>query len=146
MTSICIGLDPGETTGWFEIWPDGSTFYAELGRNEVESALESRMHLEQVLVGCERFVTSSETAKKAPEHGAMDQIGVIKNTCSKYDNCQLVFSTPADKKRVPDQLLRKLGWWVPGFGHAMDGARHALLALANNDLILFDKITAHVIL
>lgn len=140
MSRVFIGLDPGTTTGWFELHPNLTTFYAQLKKNEVELALSMRLsNFSEVTVTYESYIITNETAKKSPETGAQDTIGVIKNTCKKF-NCILIPQAPAEKKRVPNKMLKDLGLWVPNKRHAMDGARHLLTTVADRDPVLFGKL------
>lgn len=88
---------------------------------------------------CERFVITTETAKKAQAPFSLELIGALKQEMrdrghNPKDKKVLPFQAPRDAMAMFDNpKLKKLGYWHKGgAGHANDSIRHGLLYLTRN--------------
>lgn len=151
-TTFAIGIDPGDSTGLAVIRGDGVRLHHEQGSPSILDDFILRFPFllypgQDVLVGCERFVITSETARHTAQPTALEVIGVVKQLC-RLNDWPLHLQQPANAKRlVTNDLLRKLGLWLtgrdvgrPDANDANDATRHALLVLAHHRASLFDDM------
>lgn len=136
---IIIGVDPGDTTG-IAIWRPGTQLTcAQLNPLSVVPALRPHVTA-RTLVACETFVIGSQTAKKSRSSHVTDVIGRVMGLCEECD-ARFKRQTASEAKTFAvNALLKRVGWWQPGLRHAMDAARHALLALARENPRVFDEM------
>jgi hypothetical protein len=138
-----IGIDPGETTG-VAIWMGVPMqrpleWCAQLRENStVVAAITGFLDVDTV-VACERFMIGSRTHKKKRTH-APDIIGDVRGLCERRGATFLEQNASDAKSFATDDLLRNVGWYVTGKGHAMDAARHLVLAVARRDKELFSEL------
>jgi len=83
---------------------------------------------------CERFIITSETAKKTQAPFSLELIGILKQIMrdAGLPVASLHLQNPSDaKKMFPNPALKKLEYWHRGgAGHALDSMRHGLLYFA----------------
>ena len=92
----------------------------------VEFYTDSGLDLEVVF---ESFVITTETGKKKDTHYSLELIGVARYFCTKH-RIPFTLQPPSLKQFAPNDMLRDLGFWVPGGdGHAHDAMRHAIVYL-----------------
>jgi hypothetical protein len=95
---------------------------------------------DRLLVACERFTINAQTVKNSQAPYSLEQIGILKQALKDMEKHLnrvghylpgLAMQAPSDAKNmVPNQALKKLGYWhVGGDGHALDAIRHGLLRL-----------------
>lgn len=134
---VCVlSVDPGRTTG-YAIWRDGERIEGELEASrflQKASALIENGEITHVV--CERFIVNAQTAKFTQAPWSLEQIGVLRFYCEKYE-IPFTLQNASDAKRFgTEERLNKLMWKRPkGGGHARDAQRHLLLFLVKNDLI-----------
>lgn len=142
---IIIGIDPGLVTGMAR-YDTHSTRpplaleveYAGVG-DKLEEWLYSVIPEPPAAVACEKYVMLPGPKSAQPE--ALMLMGVVDYMCKKYD-MPLSWHLPKDtKKRAPNDLLRRLGWYQQTKdGHANDGQRLILEWLALNDPETFARL------
>lgn len=92
-------------------------------------------------IACERYTITSRTAKLTRQPHALEFIGALRSLASDYPSVTFLLQSKSDAIKLGnDGLLRKLGWYTPGAGHANDAARQVLLALAGRHPQLFDEL------
>lgn len=164
---ILIAVDPGVTTGnriiiinshgipqldklappgkWCVADPDytgGYSSVVEQDRFPFLARMEHilRLHVDAVHFQVERFTITSATAKKGAQPEPLYVIGALMYLAEKY-NATLDMSLPSQvMKLFPDPVLKTLGLFTKGKGHANDAARHAAFYLLNHDLITYDDM------
>lgn len=134
-----IAIDPGKTTG-YAAWQEG---HAEpwSGQESDCVAFGKRLdlwlgssHLRTTVV-IERFIINVKTVGNSQAPWSLELIGVARYLAAKYD-AEFELQTPADAKSfMPDDRLKKLGWYMPGKVHANDALRHLGLFLATHHMI-----------
>jgi len=138
---VIIGVDPGDTTGIVK-WKLGhrDIEFAQLKANQVAPYLRPMVR-DNTLVVCERFVIGTRTVRKKRSPATTDTIGAVRALCEEQD-ARFVLQSSSDAKTFGvNDLLKKLGWYVAGQRHAMDAARHTLLAIAREHPNEFDRLT-----
>lgn len=143
MTILVLAVDPGKTSGIALLSWDGdkdSNPLVEWSKEvndedfaeEIATAL-SAAGSDQLFVACESFVINMQTAKNSQAPWSLENIGVLKYMCRKYNYkpADISFQSPANAKSMFDNpALKRLGTWhVGGAGHANDAIRHALLRM-----------------
>lgn len=138
-----VSVDPGKRTGVALLGPDGRVWGTEAewfgAMRYVETVLDRFLELGEadVLVVCERFTINEGTHKKAPDHHALEGIGVCRYEARRRD---LVFELqmPVEAKRfATNSRLKAQGWYksTPG-GHVNDALRHLYLKLATTGVVV----------
>lgn len=101
-------------------------------------------HTDAVHFQIERFTITSATAKKGAQPEPLYVIGALLYLIERYSHaCRIThdFSMPSQvMKLFPDPVLKKLGLFLKGKGHANDAARHAALYLLKNDYITYEDM------
>jgi hypothetical protein len=74
----------------------------------------------------ERFIINAATATNTQAPWSLEVLGAVRYMCVKYGCGELALQNPSDaKKLISNEIIRKLGWWVPGTkGHDKDALRH----------------------
>jgi len=134
--SVIIAIDPGKMSGGAVYRlndQDGQPFsswqcdFDELCKHMIEMGAAHRDNLDVV---SESFIITINTAKNTQATWSLELIGVARMVSRLYTGQELVLQTPAAAKRLcSDDLLKALGWYKPGQGHANDAARHLGLFL-----------------
>jgi len=142
MTRYIYALDPGLKSGvcMFSLEPGQEPelkWHAEQDVPDVIPMLRGIMTAyPQVEVVVERFVVTTDTAKKSPQQWSTEIIGTVKQTMRDFGRSEeeIYFQKPADAMNLfPNKALQKLGYWHKGGkDHANDAIRHGLLYMSGN--------------
>lgn len=151
-TTFAVGIDPGTSTGLAIIRGDGLRIHGEQGPPSILDDFTHRFPFllypgMDVLLACERFVVTVDTAKHSAQPTAQEVIGVVARL-GRLNNWRLYMQTPADAKAIaPNSLLVDLGLKLtgkdverPDANDANDATRHALLVLAHHRASVFDSL------
>ncbi|MGL4998037.1 MAG: hypothetical protein ACRC5T_03640 [Cetobacterium sp.] len=136
-----FAIDPGKATGLslFEWDMAAGDHPALLWSSEVQFeeyikvVRDTLTEYPDVIVICEKFTITVETAKKSQAPFSLECIGALKlimlETGRSLDDLHL--QLPADAMRMFDNpKLKKMKYWHRGGeGHALDSIRHGLLAM-----------------
>lgn len=135
-----IGVDPGDTTGVC-VWQDmQSPVFGQLLPFQVVPFIRGYADGDMLVV-CETFVIGRNTGKKKISPHVTDVIGRVVGLCEDLDVRFRRQTASEAKTFATNDLLKKVGWFNTGMGHAMDAARHVLLALAREHPHVFDEMT-----
>lgn len=121
-------LDPGKTTGIASYLADADNFQSGqldfLGTCQtLERWATSRYIL--LKLGWEKYIVTGGRRTGLPEY-SYEVIGVAKWMCSRY-GIEPLPSVPSSARIVASHaMLKKVGWYAPGNGHANDAAQHLL--------------------
>jgi hypothetical protein len=132
-----ISIDPGKMTGisvTFRHETDEPVLVWSGEVDEVDFAHVVRKWITEfpdIVVVCERFIITPQTAKNSQAPYSLELIGVMKQIIQDTgrDRMDFTFQTPVDAKSMfPNPALKKLEYWHRGGeGHALDAIRHNLL-------------------
>jgi hypothetical protein len=152
LTTFAVGIDPGSSTGLAIIRGDGFRPHYEQGPPSILDDFTVRFAFlthpgHDVLVACERFVVTVDTARHSSQPVAQQTIGVVARLC-RLNDWPLHMQAPSDVKAlVSNSLLRDVGLWLRGrdvgqrdADDANDATRHALAVLAHHRASLFDRL------
>ncbi len=140
-----IGIDPGKTTGY-------ASYDSETGRfhsNEYPTTILFRV-LDNICAGdyrpeivIERFTITARTARLTQQSDALRIIGAVEYIAHQ-GHASVTFSPTSRKKFGTNGMLKQLGWFHGGEGHADDAARHllALLVTRTEGAVLLAKLAA----
>lgn len=128
-----LALDPGKTTGWASY--DRETNEFKSGQTDYDETCRLLLHPEELYTSAlsahdfdivsESFIITVNTAKNTQATWSLELIGVARMISRLFSEQELVLQAPSAAKRLcSDDLLKALGWYVPGKGHANDAARH----------------------
>lgn len=95
------------------------------------------------LVVIEKYTITTRTARLTQQSDALEVTGAVKQLCNDADVPVIVQMKSNAAKIASDKVLRGIGWFVSGQRHANDAARHALLALAGFDPIIFEALMTY---
>lgn len=144
MSILVLAVDPGKLSGVAAIsWDEDKdstpkvVWSKELNDEQfpegIIDALADAESYDKFFVACESFTINMQTAKNTQAPWSLEQIGVLKYVCRKYNYKpeDIVFQSPANAKSMFDNpALKRLGTWhVGGAGHANDAIRHGLLRM-----------------
>lgn len=143
-------FDPGQTTGWchlsvFEnevgVFNCGEADHFQIGNmlydNPALKAAVKNTSVDTIFVA-ERFTM---TSKVSPAPWSLETIGLIRYFASFYQ-IPFYLQTPSQAKTlVSNDILKKLGLYNPGKGHAMDATRHAVFRLITKEGCLKECLT-----
>jgi hypothetical protein len=122
---VVIWVDPGQTTGWAsydrgrDVFLSGQELFVPFG--ELLTATVRFLN-HDVMIGWERFLVAGRRAGE-PKY-SMEVIGMIKWIAR---DCTLLTPTAsASRSMASPAILKRLGWWNRGHGHANDAAQHLL--------------------
>ena len=127
-----LAIDPGLKTGvaLFDLFSGSMTAF-EVG-DTLGGVLEEMIGRWRPAVVAEKFTITSATVRNSAAPWSLEWIGVARYLARKFE-CSFTLQLPANAKRFgTDARLKRLGWWIPGMGHAADAQRHTLLFLVNN--------------
>jgi len=134
-----FAIDPGSTTGICYKLPDGSVIHSQMPHDEFASlilnwVIHPQSQPDELVV--ESFILHPSTVKKSREgtHHTIELIGLIRHV-AEYCSIPLTLQTPAQGKRVTNEILKEAGLYVPKLAHARDAARHMYLYLAKKGLL-----------
>lgn len=151
-TTFAVGIDPGDSTGLVVLRGDGFRVHAEQGPPAILDDFTTRFAFlrnpgNDVLVACERFVVTRDTARHSSQPTAQRVIGVVAMLC-RTNGWPLHLQSPSEAKRlVNNALLRDLKLHLrgrdvdrPDANDVNDAQRHALTVLAFHRASLFDAL------
>lgn len=140
-----IAVDPGTTTGMFQVLvePDSFTNLLWMQFTTVQVAdylLDlSAMEPNWSTLVMEKFGVGQRTHKASRDgvNDALNLIGWIRlsHKLGTFPNVNLIEQDPAAGKTITDKLLQGIGWYKPGNRHANDAARHVVRFLLNRHYI-----------
>ena len=148
MSTIILGVDPGETTGVFVMpSPWGGEHCALQIRNRY-AATDYLTHLvdefaaigHATLIAAEQFVVGQRAARSrnsAAGREAREILGVIVDLGARPYVTTVIRNAATVKPWATDKRLDAAGLLAPtaGMRHARDGARHALYAAVHDGLM-----------
>jgi hypothetical protein len=130
-----FAFDPGGTVGSVA-WRPGVFICHEHPFEEfpdfARRTLDAAFWVQPVEVVGERFVIKPDTLKKTREGTmqAIETIGVMRDA-ARQRGLRFTLQPVSDVKAfATDNLLKRLGLYRPGMGHAMDATRHLVAYLA----------------
>ena len=138
-----IAVDPGLTTGWAALYPDGEFRSGETKGSypflrTVHGLLSAGAFDWHVVV--ERYTITPETIKKSRQTEALEIIGALKFFTQHY-GAGFSMQSPAEAKSfATDAKLRRVRWFQQGLGHANDASRHLLCYAVRNGLVKPDDL------
>lgn len=139
-----IAIDPGVTTGWAVLDPDGSFRSGEVRGpydflRRVYEMVQSRVFDYELVV--ERYTITPETIKKSRQTDPLEIIGALRFFAAHYKT-GFTLQSPAEAKAFStDAKLKRMRWFTPGQGHANDAARHLLCYSISKGYIPIEWIT-----
>lgn len=153
LTTYVIGIDPGVSTGLVIIRGDGFKMHAQQGTpSQTLDDFTIRFPFLvaigiTVLVACERFVVTDQTAKRSAQPVPMQVIGVV-DQLARTHNWEFRLQAPSDAKAFTNNdSLRRMNLYTrphdvekPDANDVNDAMRHAVLMLAQRRASMYDKI------
>ncbi len=125
-----IGIDPGKTSGFASYDTDSGVFRS----GEYSTTLLFRL-LDNICAGdyrpeivIERFTITARTARLTQQSEALRIIGAVEYIAH-CGHASVTFSPTTRKKFGTNAMLKSIGWFHGGEGHADDAARHLLALL-----------------
>lgn len=133
-----IAVDPGLTTGWAVLYPDGEFRSGETKGpyaflKTVYGLLRDRAFDWHLVV--EKYTITPETIKKSRQTDALEIIGALKFFAAYYDAGWSMQMPSEAKAFASDGKLRRIGWFRQGLGHANDASRHLMCYAVRNKFI-----------
>lgn len=137
---IILTYDPGMMTGWATYGPNRPFESDETPFMEFIHRAWAFLNMNRDVIVCgERFVIDQRTVRTArakddaqwsiETHGALRwQATYLNATHGHVYDAQQQASDAMNF--ATDEKLKRIGWWLPGCGHANDAARHMLLYVA----------------
>lgn len=126
-----VAIDPGLMAGLF--WTNGHEVHGgDANAYTTVKNLEDHFlpYPEDLEIVCERYNITSQTAKMSRQYDALEMIGAIRYLCKKY-NVPLTLQSRSDRKKVSNDMLRAIGWYIPTKeGHTNEAARHCFVRFA----------------
>lgn len=156
-TTFAVGVDPGPSTGLSIIRGDGFRMHVQQGTpSQVLDDFTVRFPFlcvpsADVLVGCERFVVTDQTAKRSSQPVPLQVIGVVEHL-ARVNRWTFRLQSPSDAKQlINNTMLHDMGLWSTGrdveqrdANDANDATRHALTILAHHRSSMFDQILLRI--
>ena len=127
---MTLAIDPGGTTGI--CW---RLFNGDVGHGQMTAEFAQEMalsllyeELPPLTIVMESFILHGSVLKKSRQgvHQAIETIGVYR-AVAKAIGSTFVEQTPAQGKRISNDLLKEHGVYVVNLEHARDAARHLAL-------------------
>ena len=129
-------FDPGQTTGWCHIsfhdgeigaYNSGEADHFQIGNmlfdNPALKSAISKKDIYDLNFVVEKFTMNSKITQSP---WSLETTGLIRYFAAIYQ-VPLHIQTPSQAKGlVTNEIIKKVGLWVPDQGHAMDAVRHAL--------------------
>lgn len=151
--TFAVGVDPGVSTGLSIVRGDGFWLHVQQGSPSlVLDDFAVRFPFlclpnAEVLVGCERFVITEQTARNSAQPVPLQVIGIVEQL-ARLHQWRFWLQAPGDVKRlINNTVLRETGLWATpahveqhDANDANDATRHALAVLATHRASLFDRI------
>ena len=128
---MILAVDPGGTTGWASLTPDG--FEAGFDADWLHFCQMVSDHPPDICV-VEKFTITTQTAKLTRCYDPLYIIGTLL-FFAKRDGFRIVFQTPSEAKTFStNEKLKRINWYTTN-DHARDAARHLLLYAVRSGLI-----------
>jgi len=84
----------------------------------------AKTHGPGLYLGWEQYVVTQGGGRGGDANQALETIGIARWLCAEY-HCTLLKPMPASSRVVASlDLLKTLGWYLPGKVHANDATRH----------------------
>jgi hypothetical protein len=152
-TTFAVGVDPGVSTGLVVVRGDGFKIHAQQGSPAaVLDDFTTRFPFlntlgYDVLVGCERYVVTAETARRSAQPVPLQVVGIT-TQLARLNNWAFYLQSPSDVKALVDNaFLKRVGLYTTpreveqrDADDVNDAMRHALAALAHHRASLFERI------
>lgn len=126
---LCVmWFDPGRTTGYAALYAGERFASNELSPRATAAFADvaARAFGPHLWLGWERYVVTQGGGRAGrPEH-ALEVIGVLRATCERHGVTMLQPAAAGTRVIATSDMLRRLGWYRPGRGHANDAACHLL--------------------
>lgn len=130
---LLLSVDPGGMTG-LAFYDSGGGFF-EAEELEFQAAarwIDYKLNLkradEEMILVCEIFTVNAHTARHSRQYDALELTGVCRYLAHIHD-AQFVQQTPAQRKVISNDQLRKLGWYnTSPDKHMIDAAKHLTVA------------------
>ena len=132
-----LWVDPGVTSGWFEydltlnqVWACQLTFH------ELVITLDNVLvKATDVIVGCERFIITQNSARRPGSVEAIKAWGAVSAAATRFAIMVDDSQTSSVMTACSDTDLKALGWHFRGMPHANDAARHVFIWLARHQAL-----------
>lgn len=144
-----IGVDPGGKRdvagcGIAELWGTPADDDVDFTSDDVTPFEAFRTIYYQIqndhhptLVAAERFTITQQSARRTRQNEAIELIGALRHLCACHEIPFLVQGASDAQRSGNRDVLRALGWWVPGKDHRNKAASqvvHALMLTRPRDL------------
>lgn len=123
--SVVLWIDPGGMTGFAALefgrfWCDEFEWGKACDRlTSIASHYRAALYL-----GWEKFTILPSTHKLTPQPEAYEFPGVIKYVARAYGCALLPPAAPSERLVVKPDMLRRIGWWLPGKNDAQSASQH----------------------
>ena len=128
-----LGVDPGGTTGLALIEFDATSEPKLLWVHQVPDGLKGFLHWHDSTDAKWDFVVCESFTVRPGVHGVDITpsyiIGAIEALEAKVS--KIYYQPPSQKPLCDDSVLKKIGMYSPGMGHANDATRHGIIYLRN---------------
>jgi hypothetical protein len=140
---IVFAVDPGLEAGlcrWnSEVGYAVDAFtYMEASGFEIIDAIDGEISrarrqnpMRSFAIVAERYTIGQRTLKMSRQYEALEMIGCLRWIAHRHTT-SFTLQSRADKSRVSDADLRRMGLWIPDKTHAMDARRHMLVYVASH--------------
>jgi hypothetical protein len=124
-------IDPGGMTGIATL-EGGRTFHADeypfqMACEYIEAwCMDYRGALH---IGYEKFTILPGTHKLSPQPEAYELPGVVRYVATRNGSRLLSPAAPGDRSAATPEMLKAIGWWVPGKDDAQSASQHLLAFL-----------------
>lgn len=139
-----LWVDPGTMNGWALYYVDDDILVqAEYTFDELVRYLDRWLSTASgaTVVGCERFVITANSARRAGSVAALQAWGAVEAAISRHGAFDLITSQNSASALgfTRDAVLRELGWYKQTMPHANDAARHIYRFLAGMGWLTEDQ-------
>jgi hypothetical protein len=131
-----LWVDPGKMTGAACWAPRELQFCIENQFMYMGDRIEAacRWYNHRLLVGWEDFKIFPKTPP-ADAHYAIEMIGVVRRLATQYHCTILVAAQPGQRNVATPEMMKALGWWVPGKDDAQSAGQHLLAWMMRTDCL-----------
>jgi hypothetical protein len=134
ISGTVMWIDPGKDTGiavWHPAWNKPAIW--ELEFEQAGDYIEYYCQAAPVMyVGWETFRITPTTPPDDAHH-AIEMIGVTRRAALKSRCTILTPAAPGQRRVATPEMLKALGWWVPGKDDAQSAAQHLLAWLLRGE-------------
>lgn len=127
-----LGIDPGGTTGLALISVDNVSAPNIIWQKQIAGGLEGflNFHWDELLdTEIDLIVCESFTLREGVHGVDLSPTYIIGALEALYPAMPIVYQAPKMKPLCDDTRLKKMGFYVPARGHAMDAVRHVMVYL-----------------